>query len=69
LLKSQIKLYFSYSQEILPELEANNNEALTSMLFMVKKEEPTEELVKLLFSREIEKGDDRGDAFVTSALR
>jgi hypothetical protein len=35
---------------------------------MVKKEDPTEELVKLLFSREIEKGD-RGDPFVTSALR
>jgi hypothetical protein len=38
------------------------------MLFMVKKEEPTEELVKLLLSRELEKGDG-GDRFVTSALR
>jgi integrator complex subunit 3 len=55
-------------QEILPELETNNNEALTNMLLMVKKEEPVEELVKLLLSRELEKGD-RGDPFVTSALR
>lgn len=55
-------------QEILPELEPGNNEALTSMLFMLKKEEPSEELVKLLLSREMSKGD-RGDPFVTSALR
>lgn len=38
------------------------------MLFMLKKEEPSEELVKLLLSREMPKGD-RGDPFVTSALR
>lgn len=55
-------------QEILPELEQTNNEALTSMLFMLKKEEPSEDLVKLLLSREMLKGD-RGDPFVTSALR
>lgn len=35
---------------------------------MLKKEEPSEELVKLLLSREIVKGDN-GDAFVTSSLR
>lgn len=55
-------------QEILPELEQGNNEALTSMLFMLKNEEPSEELVKLLLSRDVGKGE-QGDQFVTSALR
>jgi hypothetical protein len=35
---------------------------------MLKREEPSEELVKLLLSRDLLKGD-AGDPFVTSALR
>lgn len=35
---------------------------------MLKREDPSEELVKLLLSREIVKGDS-GDPFVTSSLR
>ncbi|CRK95583.1 CLUMA_CG009044, isoform A [Clunio marinus] len=58
----------SYIQDILPELEATNHEALTSILSMLKKEEPSEELVKLLLSREMSKSD-RGDPFVTSTFR
>ena len=52
-------------QDVIPELESNNNEALINMLFILKKEEPTEELIKLLLSRETS----RGDPFVTSALK
>ncbi|CAG9800537.1 unnamed protein product [Chironomus riparius] len=52
-------------QDMIPELESNNNEALINMLFILKKEEPTEELIKLLLSRETS----RGDPFVTSALK
>ncbi|CAO1333223.1 unnamed protein product [Diamesa tonsa] len=55
-----------YVQEILPELESSNHEALTYMLFLLKNEEPTAELVRLLLSRETKS---RGDPFVTSALR
>jgi integrator complex subunit 3 len=52
-------------QNIIPELESNSNEALIHMLFILKKEEPTEELIKLLLSRETSKGDE----IVTSALK
>lgn len=55
-------------QDILPDLDASNNEALTNMFFMLKREEPSEELVKLLLSRDLLKND-LGDPFVTSALR
>lgn len=54
-------------QDILPELEAANHaEALTYMLLLLKNEEPTAELIRLLLSRETRS---RGDPFVTSALR
>lgn len=55
----------SYIQDIIPELESSNNEALINMLFILKKEEPTDELIKLLLSRETSKG----DSTVTSALK
>lgn len=52
---------------MLPELESSNHaEALTYMLMLLKKEKPTTELVRLLLSRETK---NRGDSFVTSALR
>ncbi|KAG5677458.1 hypothetical protein PVAND_007216 [Polypedilum vanderplanki] len=54
----------SHIQEIIPELETTNNEALINMLFILKKEEPSDELIKLLLSRETSKG----DSIVTSAL-
>lgn len=54
-------------QDILPELESSNHaEALTYMLFILKNEKPTTELIRLLLSRETK---NRGDPFVTSALR
>jgi integrator complex subunit 3 len=55
-------------QEIIPSLVQSNDEALTSVLFMLKNEEPSEELVKLLLRRQITK-EDQGDQFVTSVLR
>ena len=58
---------FLSSQDILPELEASNHaEALTYLLLLLKTEEPTNELIRLLLSRETK---NRGDSFVTSALR
>ncbi|KAI8118725.1 hypothetical protein FF38_07295 [Lucilia cuprina] len=54
-------------QDILPELEsANHPEALGYLLLLLKNEEPTNELIRLLLSRETKS---RGDPFVTSALR
>uniref|UniRef100_A0A1A9V9I8 SOSS complex subunit A homolog n=1 Tax=Glossina austeni TaxID=7395 RepID=A0A1A9V9I8_GLOAU len=54
-------------QDLLPELEsANHPEALGYMLLLLKNEEPTNELIRLLLSRETKT---RGDPFVTSALR
>uniref|UniRef100_A0A1I8MQF3 SOSS complex subunit A homolog n=1 Tax=Musca domestica TaxID=7370 RepID=A0A1I8MQF3_MUSDO len=54
-------------QDILPELEsANHPEALGYLLLLLKSEEPTNELIRLLLSRETKS---RGDPFVTSALR
>lgn len=54
-------------QDILPELEsANHSEALAYMLLLLKNEDPTTELIRLLLSRESKS---RGDPFVTSALR
>ncbi|XP_067625597.1 integrator complex subunit 3 homolog isoform X2 [Eurosta solidaginis] len=54
-------------QDILPELESSNHpEALSYMLLWLKTEEPTNELIRLLLSRETKS---RGDPFVTSALR
>lgn len=52
------------TQDIIPELESTNSEALLNMQNILKKEEPTDDLVKLLLSRETTKG----DPFVTSAL-
>ncbi|XP_050319375.1 integrator complex subunit 3 homolog [Bactrocera neohumeralis] len=54
-------------QDILPELESSSHpEALSYMLLWLKNEEPTNELIRLLLSRETKS---RGDPFVTSALR
>ncbi|KRG03806.1 integrator complex subunit 3 homolog isoform X1 [Drosophila mojavensis] len=54
-------------QDILPELEAANHpEALSHLLLLLKNEEPTNEIIRLLLSREAKS---RGDPFVTSALR
>lgn len=54
-------------QNILPDLEApNHSEALTYMLFLLRNEEPTPELIRLLLSRDSKS---RGDPFVTSVLR
>lgn len=60
--------YFQFClQDILPELEsANHPEALGYLLLLLKSEEPTNELIRLLLSRETKS---RGDPFVTSALR
>ncbi|XP_055710038.1 integrator complex subunit 3 homolog [Phlebotomus papatasi] len=56
-----------FLQDILPELESSNHaEALTYMLMLLKSEKPNAELVRLLLSRETK---NRGDPFVTSALR
>lgn len=61
-------LFFtSFLQNILPELESSNNaEALTYMLLLLRTEEPTTELIRLLLCREAKS---RGDPFVTSVLR
>ncbi|XP_037957894.1 integrator complex subunit 3 homolog isoform X2 [Teleopsis dalmanni] len=57
----------SYLQAILPELESSSHpEALSYMLLLLKNEEPSTELIRLLLSRETKS---RGDPFVTSALR
>ncbi|XP_068139940.1 integrator complex subunit 3 homolog isoform X1 [Drosophila tropicalis] len=54
-------------QDLLPELEAANHpEALSHMLLLLKNEEPTNEIIRLMLSRETKA---RGDSFVTSALR
>ncbi|XP_070068690.1 integrator complex subunit 3 homolog isoform X1 [Drosophila takahashii] len=54
-------------QDLLPELEAGNHpEALSHFLLLFKNEEPTNEIIRLMLSREIKS---RGDPFVTSALR
>ncbi|KAM8714880.1 hypothetical protein ACLKA7_002001 [Drosophila subpalustris] len=54
-------------QDLLPELEAANHpEALSHLLLLLKNEEPTNEIIRLLLSREAKS---RGDPFVTSALR
>lgn len=55
----------SFIQDIIPELESKaHSEALLNMQNILRKEEPSDELVKLLLSRETTKG----DPFVTSAL-
>lgn len=55
-------------QDVVPELDsASHAEALTYMLLLLRNEDPTAELIRLLLSREA-KGS-RGDAFVTSVLR
>ena len=55
-------------QDVVPELDAASHaEALTYMLLLLRNEEPTAELIRLLLSREA-KGS-RGDPFVTSVLR
>ncbi|XP_034667425.1 integrator complex subunit 3 homolog [Drosophila subobscura] len=54
-------------QDLLPELEAANHpEALSHFLLLLKNEEPTNEIIRLMLSREAKS---RGDPFVTSALR
>ncbi|XP_041673987.1 integrator complex subunit 3 homolog isoform X3 [Drosophila eugracilis] len=54
-------------QGLLPELEAgSHSEALSHFLLLLKNEEPTNEIIRLMLSREIKS---RGDPFVTSALR
>ncbi|ALC39164.1 IntS3 [Drosophila busckii] len=54
-------------QDLLPELEAANHpEALGHLLLLLKNEEPTNEIIRLLLSRDAKS---RGDSFVTSALR
>ncbi|KAH8240296.1 hypothetical protein KR038_007545 [Drosophila bunnanda] len=54
-------------QDLLPELEAGNHpEALSHFLLLLKNEEPTNEIIRLILSREAKS---RGDPFVTSALR
>ncbi|XP_030386762.1 integrator complex subunit 3 homolog isoform X2 [Scaptodrosophila lebanonensis] len=54
-------------QDLLPELEAASHpEALSHLLLLLKNEEPTNEIIRLLLSREAKS---RGDPFVTSALR
>lgn len=55
-------------QDIIPSLDQSNDEALMSVLFMLKNEEPSEDLVKLLLRRQLAK-EDQGDQFVTSVLR
>ncbi|KAH8375711.1 hypothetical protein KR009_006738 [Drosophila setifemur] len=54
-------------QGLLPELEAANHpEALSHFLLLLKNEEPTNEIIRLMLSREPKL---RGDPFVTSVLR
>ncbi|XP_041566076.1 integrator complex subunit 3 homolog isoform X1 [Drosophila elegans] len=54
-------------QDLLPELEAgSHSEALSHFLLLLKNEEPTNEIIRLMLSREAKT---RGDPFVTSALR
>lgn len=54
-------------KDLLPELESSNHaEALSAMLILLKSSEPTTELIRLMLSRETK---NRGDPFVTSALR
>uniref|UniRef100_A0A6P4EMV3 SOSS complex subunit A homolog n=1 Tax=Drosophila rhopaloa TaxID=1041015 RepID=A0A6P4EMV3_DRORH len=54
-------------QDLLPELEAgSHSEALSHFLLLLKNEEPTNEIIRLMLSREAKS---RGDPFVTSALR
>ncbi|KAH8272175.1 hypothetical protein KR018_005668 [Drosophila ironensis] len=54
-------------QDLLPELEAANHpEALSHFLLLLKNVEPTNEIIRLMLSREAKS---RGDPFVTSALR
>ncbi|XP_043069639.1 integrator complex subunit 3 homolog [Drosophila bipectinata] len=54
-------------QDLLPELEsANHPEALSNFLLLLKNEEPTIELIRLILSRDPKS---KGDPFVTSALR
>jgi len=51
----------------LPELEAGSHpEALSHFLLLLKNEEPTNEIIRLMLSRESKS---KGDPFVTSALR
>lgn len=60
-------MYFYILKDLLPELEAANHpEALSHLLLLLKNEEPTNEIIRLLLSREAKS---RGDPFVTSALR
>lgn len=55
-------------QDVVPELDsASHAEALAYMLLLLRNEEPTAELIRLLLSRETK--NNRGDSFVTSALR
>lgn len=55
-------------QDVVPELDAASHaEALTYMLLLLRNEEPTAELIRLLLSREAKSS--RGDPFVTSVLR
>ncbi|EDV59943.1 integrator complex subunit 3 homolog [Drosophila erecta] len=54
-------------QDLLPELEAGSHpEALSHFLLLLKNEEPTNEIIRLMLSREPKS---KGDPFVTSALR
>uniref|UniRef100_A0A1B0G4J6 Ints3-like C-terminal domain-containing protein n=1 Tax=Glossina morsitans morsitans TaxID=37546 RepID=A0A1B0G4J6_GLOMM len=54
-------------QDLLPELEsANHPEAFDYMLLLLKNEEPTNELIRLLLNKQTKT---RGDPFATSALR
>lgn len=60
-------IFFVSLKDILPDLESSNHaEAITNMLLMLRNENPTTELLKLLLSRETKT---RGDPFVTSAIR
>ncbi|XP_070855083.1 integrator complex subunit 3 homolog isoform X3 [Drosophila suzukii] len=55
------------SKDLLPELEPGSHpEALSHFLLLLKNEEPTNEIIRLMLSRETKS---RGDPFVTSALR
>lgn len=55
-------------QDVVPELDAASHaEALAYLLLLLRNEEPTAELIRLLLSRETK--NNRGDSFVTSALR
>uniref|UniRef100_A0ABK9NGB2 Ints3-like C-terminal domain-containing protein n=1 Tax=Glossina morsitans morsitans TaxID=37546 RepID=A0ABK9NGB2_GLOMM len=59
--------FFCMLRDLLPELEsANHPEDLGYMLLLQKNQEPTNELIRLLLSRETKT---RGDPIVTSALK